>query len=255
MAKTINNFNFKQFSIIQQQSAMKVGTDGVLLGAWCAAENAESALDIGCGTGLIALMLAQRNPNLQIDAVEIDENSAEEAKINVKNSKWGDRISVFCQDITSFRALSEKSTENQEIPACAGMTEKGYDLIVSNPPFFENSLKSPNSQRTAARHNDNLTLQQLAKIAAENLTENGYFSVVLPAEQTENFILFCQTNNLFLARQTNIFTTPNSAVRRVLLEFSKQNISLKINDLTIEYSSNNFTEEYKNLTKDFYLKF
>ncbi|MDR1543475.1 MAG: methyltransferase [Prevotellaceae bacterium] len=231
------DFHFKKFSICQAQSAMKVGTDGVLLGAWCSIGEAKTALDIGCGTGVIALMLAQRNPNLRVDAVEIDENSAKEAVFNVKNSPFKDRIAVFCENIVS-------TTLNNQ-----------YDLIVSNPPFFENSLKPPCKQRAAARHTDSLSFEQLVKISSENLTENGVFSVVLPALQTENFIEICKEFSLNLFRRTDVFTTPTSKLRRCLLEFSKQDIPLFYNHLTIEYSSNNFTSEYKNLMQEFYLKF
>ncbi|MDR2684057.1 MAG: methyltransferase [Prevotellaceae bacterium] len=234
-----NVFQFKKFSIKQSQSAMKVGTDGVLLGSWCMANNAETALDIGCGTGLIALMLAQRFPNLQIDAVEIDLLSANEAKFNAENSSFNNKISVWNANINDF---IKKNT-------------KMFDLIISNPPFFENSLKSPDNQRTAARHTDSLSFEQLSETASKNLSDSGVFAVILPALQTGSFIDLCKNFSLNPIRRTDVYTTPKSKVRRCLLEFSKQCLPLIFNQLTIEYSSNNFTEEYKNLTKEFYLKF
>ncbi|MDR3326615.1 MAG: methyltransferase [Prevotellaceae bacterium] len=140
-----NPFKFSQFSIKQEKSAMKVGTDGVLLGAWCEVHNVKNALDIGCSTGLIALMVAQRNRNCSVDAVDIDKNSADEAKFNVGNSIFNSRICVYNSSIQYF-------TQD-----CI----KRYDLIVSNPPYFVNSLKSPDASRSTARHNTDLTYNEL----------------------------------------------------------------------------------------------
>ena len=241
---------------------MKVGTDGVLLGAWCDVENANSALDIGCGTGLIALMLAQKKTELKIDAVEINAESAAEAEENVQNSPFKKQISVFCDSIQNF---AEKCNL------------KKYDLIVSNPPFFVDSLKNPDEKRALARHNDTLPYCDLLFTAEKLLSANGSFSVILPEEQCENFINSAKNNNLFLIKQTEVFSTQKSKCRRRLMLFchygrlasevelypqslTQQAIPAfagmtKKEKLIIENSRHNFTDEYIALTKDFYLKF
>jgi len=220
---------------------MKVGTDGVLLGAWCEVESANSALDIGCGTGLIALMLAQKKAKLKIDAVDISAESAAETEENVQNSLFKEQISVFCDSIQDF----------------AEKCKKKYDLIVSNPPFFVDSLKCPNEKRTLARHNDTLPYCDLLFAVEKLLSANGLFSVILPEEQCESFINFAKNHNLFLAKQTEVFSTPQSKCRRRLMSFRKQitQITQMSTKLIIEKFRHNFTNEYIALTKDFYLKF
>lgn len=257
-------FKFKQFSIKQEKSAMKVGTDGVLLGAWCDVENTNSALDIGCGTGLIALMLAQKKAKLKIDAVEISAESATEAEENVQNSPFKEQISVFCDSIQNF----------------AEKCDKKYDLIVSNPPFFVDSLKCPNEKRALARHTDTLPYCDLFFAVEKLLNENGLFSVILPEEQCESFINSAKNHNLFLTKQTEVFSKPQSKCHRRLMTFSSafltqssqrerkerkddyqkfanfaNDLCVKKEKLIIENSRHNFTDEYISLTKDFYLKF
>jgi tRNA1Val (adenine37-N6)-methyltransferase len=232
-------FRFKQFTINQSDCAMKVGTDGVLLGSWCEIENATSVIDVGCGTGLIALMIAQRNSNAKIDAVEIDKAAAIQASENVKISPWSERITLFCEPIQQF----------------AEQCLQKYDLIVSNPPYFVNSLKSPHPLRTTARHTDSLPLEDLIAVVEKLLHKEGRFAVILPPEQAEITVAIALQNDLHLIRQTTVFTTPTSPVRRCLMEFSKTKHASENSTLIIEYSSNHFTEEYRALTKDFYLKF
>jgi tRNA1Val (adenine37-N6)-methyltransferase len=232
-------FRFKQFTVNQSDCAMKVGTDGVLLGSWCKVENAVPVLDIGSGTGIIALMIAQRNGNAKIDAVEIDKAAAMQAAENVKVSPWPERIRLFCEPIRQF----------------AGQCLQKYDLIVSNPPYFVNSLKSPHPSRTTARHADALPLEDLIAVVEKLLHKEGRFAVILPPEQAEITLAIASQNDLHLVRQTVVFTTPTSPVRRCLMEFSKTEHTPENSELVIEYSSNNFTEEYCALTKDFYLKF
>ena len=218
---------------------MKVGTDGVLLGAWCDVENAEFALDIGCGTGLIALMMAQKKAELKIDAVEINPESAEECIENVQNSPFAKQIQVFADSIQNF---AEKST-------------KKYDLIVSNPPFFVDALKCPDKKRNLARHTDTLNYNDLLFAAEKLLNINCLFSVILPEEQCDSFIMLAEKYKLFLIKQTEVFPAPTSKCRRRLMSFCK-NYSEKITEkLIIENSRHNFTNEYVALTKDFYLKF
>ena len=233
---------------------MKVGTDGVLLGAWCDVDNANYTLDIGCGTGLIALMLAQKNKKLKIDAVEISAESAKEAEENVQNSPFKEQISVFCDSIQNFATKSTKK----------------YDLIVSNPPFFVDSMKCPNEKRSLARHATTLPYCDLLSAAEKLLSANGSLSVILPEEQSENFINSAKNHNLFLTKQTDVFSTPKSKCHRRLMRLSPTphpspkgrgefspfgEVRDGSNKLIIENSRHKYTDEYIALTKDFYLKF
>jgi tRNA1Val (adenine37-N6)-methyltransferase len=234
-----NPFTFNQFSIKQEKSAMKVGTDGVLLGAWGEVYNVKNALDIGCGTGLIALMIAQKNRNCSVDAVEIDKNSADEAKFNVENSIFNNRICVYNSSIQYF-------TQN-----CV----KKYDLIVSNPPYFVNSLKSPDTNRSTARHNTDLTYGELFVCVEKLLTKSGSFSMILPFEQIGQVLSIAQNLNLFLTKKTDVYPTPISVVSRCLLTFSKNYKPFFEDKIIVEISRHVYSEDYKRLTKDFYLKF
>ncbi|MBI9065821.1 MAG: methyltransferase [Salinivirgaceae bacterium] len=232
-------FKFKQFSITQENSAMKVGTDGVLLGAAVNCTKTFNILDIGTGTGLIAIMLAQRC-NANIDAIEIDTEAYTEALLNVSNCKWTDRISIHH---SSFQEFAKK-------------TKPRYDLIISNPPFFSNSLNTPKESRTLARHNDSLTANDLFKGVKKLLSENGSFWIIIPTlsfEEYKNeaslFDFFC--NNILWVKPT-----PEKAPKRVIAEFSKNNCKLIEKELIVESGGRHiYSEEYKALTKDFYLKF
>ena len=237
MKKT--GFQFKQFSVYQDRCAMKVGTDGVLLGAWVNVANAKNTLDIGTGTGLIALMMAQRSVSTLITAIEIDSEAACQATENVLNSPWKDRIEVVNADLLDFNC------------------SKRYDVIVSNPPYFSQSLPSPNKQRTLARHNDHLTYSALIQKVATLLSENGRFSVIIPYDHKDEFIQLASQSRLYLQRIVAVKTTPTSVFRRVLLEFSfVESIveQLKVEELLIERERHQYSIEYINLTKDFYLK-
>lgn len=237
MKKT--GFQFKQFSVYQDRCAMKVGTDGVLLGAWVNVDNAKNTLDIGTGTGLIALMMAQRSVSSLITAIEIDSEAACQATENVLNSPWKDRIEVVNADLLDFNC------------------SKRYDVIVSNPPYFSQSLQSPDKQRTLARHNDHLTYSALIQKVATLLSENGRFSVIIPYDHKDEFIQLASQSRLYLQRIVAVKTTPTSVFRRVLLEFSfVESIveQLKVEELLIERERHQYSTEYINLTKDFYLK-
>ena len=237
MKKT--GFQFKQFSVYQDRCAMKVGTDGVLLGAWVNVDNAKNTLDIGTGTGLIALMMAQRSVSTLITAIEIDSEAACQATENVLNSPWKDRIEVVNADLLDFNC------------------SKRYDVIVSNPPYFSQSLPSPNKQRTLARHNDHLTYSALIQKVATLLSENGRFSVIISYDHKDEFIQLASQSRLYLQRIVAVKTTPTSVFRRVLLEFSfVESIveQLKVEELLIERERHQYSTEYINLTKDFYLK-
>ena len=217
---------------------MKVGTDGVLLGAWANVANCTSALDVGTGTGLIALMLAQRNPALQLTALDIDAAAVEQAVENVARTEWSDRIVVKEADFSLYSATQDR-----------------FDLIVSNPPYFRNSLKCPDESRTAARHTDSLSFADLIKNAADLLSAKGRFCVVIPTDAMAEFLACSSACGLFLSRRMLVCTKPGIAPKRVLLELQK-NASLEVTEelLVVELARHQYSEEYTALTRDFYLK-
>ncbi len=233
-------FQFKQFSVNQDQTAMKIGTDGVLLGAWTPIENNPiSILDIGTGTGIIALMLAQRCDAEQIDALEIDESAYEQAVENFENSPWGDRL--FC-----FHAGLDEFIEEPE---------EEYDLIVSNPPFFSEDYRSANEQRDLARFQEAMPFEELVEAADLLLSENGIFSVIIPFNEEDRFIELCAEVELFPIKITRVKGTPNTKIVRSLLAFKRFELAVLTSDeLVIEINRHEYTSEYIALTKDFYLK-
>lgn len=256
-------FKFKQFTIHQDRTAMKVGTDGVLLGAWAPiAPTANKLLDIGTGTGLIALMLAQRltqytmqnakciidaeksnlwreNHELKIDAIDIDLSSIEQATENVKNSPLALYIT------THHTSLQEHTT-----------TEK-YDAIVCNPPYFVASLKCPDANRTQARHADTLSFDDLLQHSARLLNSEGSLSVILPINEGLQLIELAPKYEFTLTQLVHVHPTPTSEPKRLLMHFIKQstkNSSILNSKLTIELARHQYTPEYIALTKNFYLK-
>ncbi|WP_163399900.1 tRNA1(Val) (adenine(37)-N6)-methyltransferase [Flavobacterium fluviatile] len=233
-------FQFKQFAVNQDRCAMKVGTDGVLLGAWAPINhNPFSILDIGAGTGIIALMQAQRTNAEQIDALEIDEDAYEQAVENFENSPWGDRLFCFHAGLDEF--IEEPEDE--------------YDLIISNPPFYSEDYKTENEQRDLARFQDAMPFEELVEAAGLLLSENGIFAVILPFKEEENFITLAKEAELYPAKITRVKGTPTSEIKRSLLAFSRnENPTTEIDELIIETSRHNYTPEYIQLTKDFYLK-
>ena len=233
-------FSFKQFSLEQDRTAMKIGTDGVLLGAWTPIENHPfSILDIGTGTGIIALMLAQRSTAEQIDALEIDEDAYEQATDNFENSPWNDRL--FC-----FHAGLDEFVEDPE---------DEYDLIVSNPPFYSEDYKSSNEQRDLARFQDAMPFEDLIEAVALLLSENGIFSVIIPFKEEEKFIDLCAEVELFPLKVTRVKGIPTSEIKRSLLAFSRNETpNFPIDELIIETARHIYTAKYIELTKDFYLK-
>ena len=234
-----NYFKFKEFTIEQDRCAMKVGTDGVLLGAWANCDSAKKGLDIGTGTGLVALMLAQRS-NAVIDAVEIDTEAAKQAKENVEKSPWDDRIEVINQSFQEFTKMGGKK----------------YDLIVSNPPYFQNAFFAPDEKRTNARHNSNLQLEDLLTGTQKLLSEDGILSIILPYLEGNMFILKASELGLFCVRQTKVLPKPNREPKRLLLEFMKTKKPLVEQEIIIELNKRHeYSEAYKNLTQDFYLAF
>lgn len=231
-------FHFKQFSIHQDRCAMKIGTDGVLLGSWSTINhNPFSVLDIGSGTGVIALMLAQRSNAEIIDAIEIDHNAYEQCVENFENSLWSDRL--FCY----HASLSEFTEE----------IDDQYDLIVSNPPFYSKTFKSDNFQRDLARFQDALPFEHLLKSASKLLSETGKFTVVIPFNEEILFINLALEFNLYANTILRVKGNPNSEIKRSMIEFSFFKKEIHINNIIIETERHVYTQEYVNLTKDFYL--
>jgi tRNA1Val (adenine37-N6)-methyltransferase len=233
-----NWFEFKQFRIEQHKSAMKVGTDGVLLGAWTSVNNAQRILDVGTGTGLIALMLAQRS-NAMIDAVEIDELACGEAKFNFEQSAWSDRLRVLHIDFHLFTDLSFEP----------------YDLIVSNPPFFVNSLKTRNAALAVARHNDMLSFNQLVFGTRKLLSSSGRLCIIIPFASCVEFRESARLAGFYLRNQTNVIPKSGIAPKRVLLEFTLNPNYPTINELAILDENGVYTNNYKSLTSPFYPAF
>lgn len=232
-------FAFKQFTIHQEKCAMKVGTDAVLLGAWVTPNNPKAILDIGTGTGVIALMIAQKTEGI-IDAIEIDENAFEQATENVAASKWKDRVNVHH---TSLQDFSKNATHK-------------YDLIVSNPPYFVDSFKSNAEARNSARHADQLPFSELIKGVLNLLDENGAFCVIMPVTEGYKLRELAVANNLYLTRLTLIKTKKEKTEKRFIMQFEKQNKKLIETELVIEKNDRHaYTAEYIELTKDYYLYF
>ena len=232
-------FSFKQFNVQQDRCAMKIGTDGVLLGAWTPLiNNPYNLLDIGAGTGILSLMLAQRSNLEQIDAIEIDEGAYEQCVENFETSPWSDRL--FC-----FHAGLDEFVDDPE---------DEYDLIISNPPFYTDTFKSENTQRDIARFEDALPFEELIEAADLLLSDNGIFSVIIPYKEETKFVSMCKELELFPLKITRVKGTPTAEIKRSLLAFTRIEQTPIIDELTIEISRHQYTPEYIALTEDFYLK-
>lgn len=234
-------FTFKQFHITDGHTAMKVGTDGVLLGAW--AKGGLKVLDIGTGTGLIALMIAQRFPTAQIDAIEIDKDALEDARFNVSQSPFNDRINILNSSL-------------QDYAPCSVIQEEGiYDAIVCNPPYFINSLKNPLQQRTTARHTDTLSHQELIYHSKRLLKPNGTLSIIIPSNNKDILEAEAIFNGLSILKITNIKTKPSKPAKRCLIEFGKDTTTeCKIEEQVLNDDMGARTLWYQNLTQAFYIK-
>ena len=234
-------FQFKQFSIQQQNTAMKVGTDGVLLGAWAPIDNAPfSILDIGAGTGLLSLMLAQRTNAEIIDAIEIDAVAYEQCVGNFEDSDWGDRL--FCYHASLDDFMEELQDEE-------------YDLIVSNPPFHTENYFSGDEKRDTARFTESLPFEDLCEAAGVLLSDEGIFCVIVPFSAEANFISIAIENDLFPIKITRVKGTPTSDIKRSLLAFAKTSVeNVATDEIIIETARHQYTDDYIALTKDFYLK-
>ncbi len=232
-------FKFKQFSVHQDRCGMKIGTDGVLLGSWASIDHQpDSILDIGAGTGLISLMLAQRTSIETIDALEIDGDAYEQCVGNFEESPWGDRL--FCY----HAGLDEFTNE----------IEDTYDLIVSNPPFYSEEVPSGDSSRDKARQNISLPFDELLEGVSKMLSPSGIFSTIIPTKEEQLFIALAQHVGLYPERVTRVRGNPNTEIKRSLLEFSFNENELLEDTLTIELERHQYTQEYIELTKAFYLK-
>ena len=235
-------FRFKQFTVWHDRCAMKVGTDGVLLGAWCPLPSSLSAsspyrlLDIGTGSGLIALMLAQRLNNSEIDAIDIDQSAVEQATYNFAQSPFAS-------------CLKAHQTTLQEWDA------QPYDLIVSNPPYFQSSLKNPNAQRATARHTDTLSYSELIAHAARLLSSSGTLALVLPIEAETEIMELAQHHKLHPTHITHVHSKPGKSAKRLLIALSPTtyNQSPIVTTFYIESEDSPRSEEYQTLTQDFYL--
>ncbi|WP_420401967.1 tRNA1(Val) (adenine(37)-N6)-methyltransferase [Flagellimonas sp.] len=232
-------FQFKQFTIHQDRCAMKVGTDGVLLGAWTSLETRpDSILDIGAGTGLIALQMAQRSNAEVIDAIELDEDAYEQCVENFEASSWADRL--FCY----HAGLDELVDE----------IEDTYDLIVSNPPFYSEEVTSGAEARDMARQNTSLPFDELLEGVSRLLSPHGIFSVVIPFKEEKQFVDMAGALGLHPRRSLHVRGNPNAPFKRSLLEFGLGETQLRMEELTIEQGRHEYTEEYVALTRAFYLK-
>jgi tRNA1Val (adenine37-N6)-methyltransferase len=230
-------FRFKQFSVNHEDAAFKVGTDSVLLGAWVRGEGIDRILDIGTGSGLLALMMAQRFGNAEIDAVEIDEASALEAKLNFEQSRWSERLHLIHADFATYKV------------------DNPYELIVSNPPFFQNDLLSGDARKDQARHGQQLPLEMLIQRSAEILSENGKLSLVMPADLLPRIEALLPAKGLAINRLCKVFPKPTKDWNRVLLEISRNAGRNEIEELTIRDQQGDYSPDYKKLTAEFYPAF
>ncbi|NOT77229.1 MAG: methyltransferase [Cyclobacteriaceae bacterium] len=216
---------------------MKVGTDAVLIGAWANVDNAKSILDIGTGSGVIALMMAQRSASdTRIDAVELQKEDAEQASENVSSSPWSEKVKVFHRDILEFRP------------------DKKYDLIVCNPPFFTKSLLPPDTSRRDVRHDDQLNFNQLIESVIRMISPNGNFNVILPTKEAEILNQKASQNRLHLNKLTDFFSRNDKPQERSLMEFGMSLRQQKTDSLTLYKSGMVWSEEYRALTSEFYLQ-
>ena len=230
-------FRFKQFTVFHHRCAMKVGTDGVLLGAWTKPENAEKILDIGTGSGLIALMLAQKCV-ATIHAIDIEPNAVQQARENFENSIWSERMNVEEISLQDFASKSETK----------------FDLIISNPPFFVNSLQTPDKNRSSARHVNELTHTDLLLCAKRLLSKTGRICLILPVNEGLLNIDFAKSNQLYCTKLVYVFPKPDTQAKRVLIEYSLNPITSAISKLEIETNlRHQYSIDFTKLVKDYYL--
>jgi tRNA1Val (adenine37-N6)-methyltransferase len=229
-------FQFKQFTVHQDKCGMKVCTDSCILGAYTTFNNPSKILDIGTGTGLLSLMLAQKY-NCKVDAVEIDAKAYEQAKQNFAESPWDDRLNAHNESIQDFEQKCFIK----------------YDLVVCNPPFFEDHLKSPSKSKSVALHNDTLSYKDLVKTVKELLSERGLFYILLPEYQSSLFELLALKNFLFPVKKLTVLNTINGAVFRVITAFAQNKRDFDSEEIIIKAPNGDYTPDFKKLLKDYYL--
>ena len=228
-------FQFKQFTVWHDKCAMKVGTDGVLLGAWTSVQHSRRILDIGTGTGLVALMLAQRSQSA-ITALEIDSQAAVQATENFGRSPWRDRVEVVVADFKQYRPDTQ------------------FDVIVSNPPYFVDSMKCPDNQRSIARHNNDLTYDDLLRGVSVLLSPDGAFTLVIPTDAADRVKDIAQTYCLYPTQQLDVITKPGGTPKRTLITFTFTKQECRTEELLTEVARHQYSDAYAALTKDYYMK-
>ena len=234
---TASTFRFKQFGISQQRTAMKLGTDAVLLGAVACVPDDGTVLDIGTGTGIVAIMAAQRSSNARITGIELNGEACADAVANAAASPWSDRIEVVRGDVRTFDP------------------GRRFDCIVSNPPYYEGQTRSGDAGRDMARHDGDLTYAELMRSAARLLADEGTCTVIIPADCTADMVREANANGLFLSRETAIVTREGKAARRTILQFRRKVETITAETITVRDKDGNYTEQYAGLTRDFYLFF
>ena len=229
-------FRFKQFAVVNDRTAMKVGTDGVLLGAWCPVEGARHVLDVGTGCGVIALMIAQRNASAVLDAIDIDHDAIEEPTLNFKASPWGERLTAIEGDFNELQ------------------TAERYDLIVSNPPYFTNGVLPTGDARTQARHTGTLSYRQLIEGASRLLSDDGTLALITPTDAEQDIIEAATFASLPVRRLTRVIPVEDAAPKRTMWLLSRRDMAYCEDTLTIAHRDGTFTSDYIALTGAFYLK-
>ncbi len=235
--KNHNIFKLKHFDIIQNLAAMKLGTDAILLGAWADASNSKSILDIGTGTGILALQLAQRYPTANISAIDIDKDAYQEAKLNFNNSPWKDRLICHHNTLEEYEKLGKK-----------------HDFIICNPPYYDSSYKPQNIKRAQARHRDSLDYESLLSSTKKLLSNIGMAAFIIPNHTEDKFLDLANSYQLYPTHITNVKGNINAKTKRSLIQLSNipNDIIIK-KELIIETKRHQFTEEYISLVKEFYL--
>lgn len=232
-------FRFKQFQLTDDHSAMKVGMDSVLLACWLRAANYSRILDVGCGSGLIALILAQRFPNAQINGIDIDADSLLDANENFRNSPWNGRLSAMHKDVREYQA------------------EQSFDLIVTNPPYFSESLLPPETKRAGVRHDIHLSLAELLWSARRLLSAGGTFALVFPYERADELLNQAGDVGFYSKRIMYLRNKPGAQIKRIFVEFvlRKPETEVEKEYLFVRNAEGDYAPEYREITKDFYLKF
>lgn len=232
----MSTFHFKQFAVQNEKSAMKVNTDSVLLGSWAEIPlDAKRGLDIGSGTGILALMIAQRSKEIKITGIEIEKNAFEESKINFENSPYSNRLKAVNLPLQKF------------------VSDLKFDCIITNPPYFENDLKNEDENKKTARHTDSLSFQELIKFTENNLSQSGRLNLILPFTESEIFRKLAQASSLFLTKIAFIKPNKNKNTNRVLMCFSLTEETIKEEEFCVYKAPGVYSKEHHELTKDFYL--